>query len=109
MSRLDWVETGFLSAGGAAIAAGIGFGILAVQAQQDLDDCRGSECRGTPRELDIANDLRSKAQLTDILLGCGAVLGSVGAYFWLADTDKSTESSQKTTEAAGRIWGQAKQ
>ena len=108
-SRLEWVETGFLSAGGAAIAAGIGFGILAVQAQQDLDDCRGSECRGTPRELDIANDLRSKAQLTDILLGCGAVLGSVGAYFWLADTDKSTESSQKTTEAAGRIWGQAKQ
>ena len=109
ISQLDWLETGFLSAGGAAIAAGVGAGILAMQAQQDLDDCRGSECRGTPRELTIANDLRSKAQLTDILLGCGAVLGSVGAYLWFADTDKPNESSQKTTEATGRIWGQAKQ
>ena len=57
-SRLDWVETGFLSAGGAAIAAGIGFGILAVQAQQDLDDCRVQSVE-VHLELDIANDLRS--------------------------------------------------
>jgi hypothetical protein len=76
-----------LGTGGALVATGGVFGILANSANGELDDCRkDADCKRTDAELDKADAVKSKALLTDILLGSGiAVAGAGLAVFFMSD------------------------
>lgn len=90
--------------GGAAVVAAIATGIMALDANTKLDDCRASACAGTLEEAGFADDVRSKAQLTDILLGCGLALSSAGTYLWLQDDAKPKGNSAQLNEKAKGHW-----
>ena len=84
-----WVLVG---TGAAALAAGGVFGALAFSADGDLEDCRADPaCARTPTEVDRANEVRSKAMLTDISLGAGVVLAGAGLAVVLL-SDAPTEA-----------------
>lgn len=73
--------------GGALLVTGGVFGILANGANGDLEDCRkDDDCKGTNDEVSKADDVKSKALLTDILMGAGvAVAGAGVAMYFLLD------------------------
>jgi len=74
------------------LAAGGVFGALAFSADGDLKDCRADPaCARTPTEVDRANEVRSKAMLTDISLGAGVVLAGAGLAVVLL-SDAPTEA-----------------
>lgn len=93
-----------LGIGGAAVVAGIATGIMALDANTKLEDCRSSACLGTLKEASFADDVRSKAQLTDILLGCGIALSSAGTYLWLQEDSKPNGGSARLNTKAKRHW-----
>lgn len=86
MSGRTWSYI-ILGTGGALLATGGVFGILANSANGDLEDCRKSEdCKRTDAELDKADAVKSKALLTDIFLGTGIAAAGAGlAVFFLSD------------------------
>lgn len=86
--------------GGAAILGGAVTGVMAVGANGDLDDCRGdASCRRTQREVDLADDVRSNALMTDILVGAGVAVAATGVVLWLLDDD-----TDAPTASAGPIF-----
>jgi len=71
-----WVLIG---TGAAALAAGGVFGALALSADGKLGECRADPaCVRTSTEVDRANDVRSKALLTDISVGAGVAIAGAG-------------------------------
>ena len=76
-----------LGTGAALIVTGGVFGLLANSANGDLEDCRKSDtCQRTDDELDKSDAVKSKALMTDILLGAGvAVAGAGVAVFFMSD------------------------
>ncbi|MCA9525508.1 MAG: PEGA domain-containing protein [Myxococcales bacterium] len=75
-----------MGVGGAVILGGVVTSILAVGADGDLADCRSdATCNHTDRELTLADDVRSQALTTDILLGVGAAVAATGVVLYLID------------------------
>ena len=103
-SNTEILAMSSMGIGGAAVVAAIATGMMALEANTKLKDCRANECAGSSDELGYAEDVRSKAQLTDILLGCGIALSSAGTYLWLQDKSTAPARSAKLTPPANRQW-----
>jgi len=77
-----------MGVGGLALAGGVVTGVLAYGASGDLDDCRADPgCGRTQQELDLADDVRSQAMLTDILIWSGVAVAAGGAVLYILDAD----------------------
>lgn len=77
-----------MGVGGLAIAGGVVTGVLAYGASGELDDCRADPaCERTQQELDLADDVRSQAVLTDILIWSGVAIAAGGAVLYILDAD----------------------
>ncbi|MGB0645683.1 MAG: PEGA domain-containing protein [Bradymonadia bacterium] len=97
-SQTEIIGLSSLSAGGIALALGIVSGISALDANTKLKDCRAGECAGTPQEVTYADEVREKAQLTDILIGSGVALSAAGTYlYFTSDRDDDEETKQADT------------
>lgn len=111
MSTSNLVMWSSIGLGGASLIAGTAAGLMAVSASAKLDDCRASTCAGTMEEVKFADDVRSKAQLADVLWGCGLALGTVGTYLWFQDETKppnkaaSFKSSETARWGVSNAWG----
>ncbi len=82
-----------MGVGGAVMAGGAVFAVMAASASGDLDDCRSDKtgCNGTSKESSLADDVRSNAMLTDILIGSGIAIAAAGAALWfLSDEPAAT-------------------
>ena len=93
-----------MGVGGAVVVAAIATGLMALDANTKLKDCRASDCSGTFDEVSFADDVRSKAQLTDVLLGCGLALSGAGTYLWLQDATEQRPTSARLDEKPKRKW-----
>ncbi len=110
---VGWILVGV---GGAALAGSAVTAVLALGADGDLQDCRDKphpECAGTDEEKSLADDVRSNALMTDILIGAGVAVAATGvALLLFADEpDAQSEGSvyvAPTAEGgvmAGARWG----
>lgn len=107
MSTNDMVMWGSLGLGGASLIAGTAMGLMALDANGKLDDCRSSQCAGTQEEVSFADDVRSKAQMADLFWGCGLVLGTVGTVLWFQDSDSTQENSTRVKTPSEDHWDTA--
>lgn len=103
-SNTEVLAMSSIGIGGAAVLAAIATGIMALDANTKLKDCRASDCSGSLDEVTFAEDVRSKAQLTDILMGCGIALSSAGTYLWLQDEPTAPPPSALLDKKARRHW-----
>jgi hypothetical protein len=92
-----------MGTGAAVLATGGVFGLLANGANGDLEDCRKSEtCARTDAELDKADAVKSKALLTDVMLGSGLAIAGAGlAVFFLSDDPGSAPPVTVTPTIGG--------
>jgi hypothetical protein len=82
-----------MGTGAAALAASGVFGVLALSADGDLQDCRDDPaCARTQSEVDKADAVRSKALLTDITLGTGLAIAGAGLTVFLLSDAPGTNS-----------------
>lgn len=106
------VSYGLMGLGAAAlVGAGI-TGALALGTSGDLDDCRAdASCRRTSREVGLADDVRSGALTTDILLGAGVAIAAAGVVLFLVDRPSApaTEGSVDSGPSVSLVptWGGA--
>lgn len=79
---------------GAATLVGAGImGALAMGTSGDLDACRAdAACRRTDREVGLADDVRSGALTTDILLGAGVAIAATGVVLFFLDRKAGTDT-----------------
>ncbi len=106
MSGRTWSYI-IMGTGGAIVATGGVFGLLANSASGDLDSCRKSDtCKRTQSEVKKADAVRSKALLTDIFLGTGIAAAGAGlAVFFMSDSpsDKPTVTVVPTLGGAAAV------
>ncbi len=77
-----------MGVGGLAVAGGVVTGLLAYGASGELDDCRADPaCERTQQEVDLADDVRSQAVLTDVLIWSGVAIAAGGAVLYILDAD----------------------
>jgi hypothetical protein len=75
-----------MGVGGALVLGGIATGLGALGADGDLTDCRADlACKGTSREVTLADDVRSSASTADVLVGLGLAIAGGGAVLYLLD------------------------
>ncbi len=96
---------GGMAVGGAGLATGVVFGVLARGKWQEAKDvCGGTTCT-TQADLDRANDLgdraRSKATLSTIFVIGGAAIAGVGAYLFVTARGDTKISATATDSGAG--------
>ena len=78
-----------MGVGGAALVGGGVMAFLANSTNGELDDCRkNSECERTVEEVDLADSVRSRALMTDILLGAGVAIAGGGLIMFLLSDDE---------------------
>ena len=78
---VGWILVGV---GGAALAGSAVTAALAFGADGDLQDCRDdSACAGQSEEKSLADDVRTNALVTDILIGTGVAIAATGAALLL--------------------------
>lgn len=93
VSRRTWGWI-LMGAGGAALAGGGVMAVIASGADGDLGACRDDPtCNGTGREVDLANDVRGKALMTDILFGAGVGLAAGGAVLYLLGDGETADTA----------------
>ena len=93
---IGWIGMGV---GGATTLGGLLTGFMAMSADGDLQDCRSDVgCARSNQELDLANDVRGKAQMTDVLVGTGLVVAGVGLWFYLMDDDDDVADNDVAAE-----------
>ncbi|MCB9529788.1 MAG: PEGA domain-containing protein [Myxococcales bacterium] len=87
---VPWRTVGVIGmgVGGALLAGGAVTGALALGANGDLDDCRADpSCARTTREVALADDVRSRALITDVLVWSGVAIAAGSAVLWLLTPD----------------------
>lgn len=85
---VGWILIG---TGSAVVLGGIVTSFLALGADGDLQDCRGdAACAFTERESVLAEDVRSNALTTDILMGVGIAIAATGTVLYLLADDAPT-------------------
>ena len=108
---IGWALVGL---GGATLLGSVVTSFLALGADGDLTDCRDqADCERTDRERELAEDVRSQALVTDILLGAGVAIAATGAALvFLTDDpaapDEGTAVFVAPTKGgafAGARWG----
>ena len=83
---VSWVLIGL---GGAALAGSAVTATLAFGADGDLQDCRDDDaCAGQAEEKSLADDVRSQALITDILIGSGVAIAATGVALLLFAKDE---------------------
>ena len=102
--RSNMIAWGSIGLGGASLLAGTAVGLMALDANAKLEDCRASTCAGTNEEVKFADDVRSKAQLADILWGCGIALGTVGTILWFQDGPSESSRSARLKPSQQSHW-----
>jgi hypothetical protein len=86
-----------MGVGGAAMAGGAVTGFLAMGANNDLSDCRKNDaCNSTKRESSKADDVRSRALMTDILVGSGLAIAGTGVLLYLLGGDETPAATGTT-------------
>ena len=94
-STVGWILIG---TGGAVVLGGVVTSFLALGADGDLQTCRDDPtCNGTARESAFADDVRSNALTTDVLLGVGVAIAATGAVLYLL-ADEEAPSRKPGTE-----------
>lgn len=85
---VGWILIG---TGGALVLGGVVTSFLALGADGDLQDCRDDpNCAFTARESALADDVRSSALTTDILMGAGIAIAATGTVLYLLADDAPT-------------------
>ena len=93
-STVGWILIG---TGGAVLLGSGVMSFLALGADGDLQDCRGNPtCNGTARESALADDVRSNALTTDVLLGVGVALAATGTVLYLLADDGAPSRTPAT-------------
>lgn len=88
----DWSTIGIVTmgVGGALVAGGAVTGALALGASGDLDDCRADpSCARSAREVELADDVRSQALVTDVLIWSGVAVAAGGVVLYLLAPDEA--------------------
>ncbi len=86
-----------LGTGGALVLAGGAFGAMALSASGELDDCRrAADCQRTSGESDKAESVRSKAMMSDVLIGAGLIVAGVGAAVYMMSGEPSAATPSIT-------------
>jgi len=86
-----------MGVGGAILLGGVASGLGALGADGDLTDCRANPaCKGTPQEATLADDVRSSARTTDILVVLGLAVAGGGAALYLLDDSGEPETTGAT-------------
>lgn len=89
-----------MGVGGLAVAGGVVTGVMALGSSGDLDDCRDDPaCGRTQRELDLADDVRSRALITDVLIWSGVAIAAGGAVLYILDADAPAEVDGQAEQA----------
>ena len=89
-----------MGVGGLAVAGGVVTGVLAYGASGDLDDCRSDPgCERTQREADLAEDVRSQALVTDVLIWSGVAIAAGGAVLYILGADAPTTVDGQAEQA----------
>ncbi len=86
----NWSTIGIVTmgVGGALVAGGAVTGALALGASGDLDDCRADpSCARSAREVELADDVRSQALVTDVLIWSGVAVAAGGVVLYLLAPD----------------------
>lgn len=97
LRTVGWIGMGV---GGLALAGGAVTGVMALGASGDLDDCRGDpSCARTAREASLADDVRSQALLTDVLIWSGVAIAAGGAVLYLLAPDDAPEVAGQAEQA----------
>lgn len=89
---VNWRTVGVIGmgVGGALVAGGAVTGVLAIGASGDLDDCRADPaCGRSTREVALADDVRSRALITDVLIWSGVAIAAGGAVMYLLAPDRA--------------------
>lgn len=87
-----------MGVGGAAMLGGVVTSILALGADGDLQDCRAdAACQHTDRELALADDVRSQALTTDLLVGIGAAVAATGVVLFVLDGGTETKGEARVS------------
>ncbi len=107
LKTVSWIVMGV---GGAAVVGGGIAAILASSAHGDFEDCGGDAgCARTQEEVDLADDVRSKALATDVLLGVGVGIAAAGAALYFLSGDDAPSASGGATlvvaPASGGLMG----
>lgn len=97
---VGWILMG---TGGALVVGGVITSFLALGADGDLQDCRDDPaCAFTDREVALADDVRSSALTTDILLGVGVAVAATGTVLYLmADDDQPARKTATGVPSVG--------
>ncbi|MCA9537273.1 MAG: PEGA domain-containing protein [Myxococcales bacterium] len=94
--------------GGAVVAGGAVTGALAMGADGDLSDCRDDPtCARTQREVDLADDVRSQALITDVLIGSGLAIAGAGVAMYLLGGDDGPTTAGGATFTVAPVEGGA--
>ncbi len=89
-----------MGVGGLAMAGGVVAGVLALGASGDLDDCRAdAQCNATAEDAALADDVRSRAFLSDALLWPGLAVAAGGAVLYILSSDAPTEVEGQAEQA----------
>lgn len=87
-----------MGVGGAVVLGGVVTSVLALGTDGDLQDCRkDAGCNHTDRELALADDVRSQALTTDVLLGVGVAVAATGVVLYLLDGGPETRAEAGVT------------
>lgn len=98
---VPWRTVGVIGmgVGGALLAGGAVTGVLAVGASGDLDDCRADPgCARTTREVELADDVRSRALITDVLVWSGVAIAAGSVVLWLLSPDGAAVDAAEIRE-----------
>ncbi|MCB9535094.1 MAG: PEGA domain-containing protein [Myxococcales bacterium] len=86
-----------MGSGGALLVGGGIAAILANSAHSDFEACGDdASCRRTQEEVDLAEDVRSKALAADVMLGVGAAVAATGVVLYLLNDDAPADASGGT-------------
>lgn len=97
----DWGTIGIVTmgVGGALLAGGAVTGALALGASGDLDDCRADpSCARTDREVELADDVRGQALITDVLVWSGVAIAAGGVVLYLLAPDDAAAGQAEIRE-----------
>lgn len=89
-----------MGVGGLAMAGGVVAGVLAFGASGDLDDCRAdATCNATDQDIALADDVRSRALLSDALLWPGLAIAAGGAVLYILSADAPAQVEGEAGQA----------
>lgn len=100
--KQDTVGWILMGTGGALVLGGLVTSFMALGADGDLQDCRDDPtCAFTDQEITRADDVKSLALTTDVLIGVGAAVAATGAVLYLLADDEPARKTATGVPSVG--------